>query len=77
MIEQTPRVTMPAPNAPCKDCPDRAFVCWGYCEKYKEFKKARKALHEQIYNSVAQARAVDDVLINAAIKARKEKGRER
>lgn len=24
--------------APCKDCVDRHEVCWGECEKYKQWK---------------------------------------
>lgn len=77
MMKLPPRVTMPAPNAPCKDCPDRKLACWGSCEQYKQFKAEREALHERIYNSVAKDRAVDGVLINAALRVQKQKGKER
>lgn len=31
-------------KAPCKDCPDRHRACHDTCEKYKQFKDARREL---------------------------------
>ena len=39
-------------TAPCKDCPDRHYACWGSCEKYKAFRKeldrAREARRDEM-----------------------------
>ena len=34
-------------NSPCKDCPDRHYLCHSECEKYLEFKKQNDALREK------------------------------
>ncbi len=31
---------------PCRDCPNRATACWGYCEKYKAFKAETHSQNE-------------------------------
>ena len=34
-------------KAPCKDCPERHYLCHSECEKYLEYKKQNDALREQ------------------------------
>lgn len=34
-------------QAPCKDCPDRHYLCHSTCEKYREFRKHRDFILEQ------------------------------
>ena len=33
--------------SPCKDCSDRAPVCWGGCERYIQFKANNDFIREQ------------------------------
>ena len=34
-------------NAPCKNCPDRHYLCHAECEKYTEFRKLRDEFLER------------------------------
>ena len=34
-------------NAPCKDCPDRNYMCHSTCEKYIEYQKHREEVRKK------------------------------
>lgn len=44
-------------NAPCKDCPDRHYLCHSTCEKYLEFRRQKDALSDIKFE---EKRRVDD-----------------
>ena len=43
-------------QAPCKDCPDRKYMCHSTCEKYIAYDKYRKEIREKRmeYNTLAR-----------------------
>ena len=44
-----PRMTMPPPAAPCKDCTERHRNCHSECSRYKSFAQGRRDIHKKIY----------------------------
>lgn len=44
-----PRMTMPPPAAPCKDCTERHLNCHSECSRYKSFASERRDIHNKIY----------------------------
>ena len=46
-------------SAPCKNCPDRHYVCWGTCKKYKKFKeeweRGKAVRREEVFKNLVIA----------------------
>lgn len=59
---------MPQTKPPCKDCPDRAVGCHGYCEKFLEYSKIHMAEIERDNRERYLTNAINNLNYSSALK---------